>query len=146
MYVRSRVALGSVCGGVDLYDACVKKQRFKGAYDFTYVSDSQVIITKLADGARSVIKSNYGCEIVKLSIFQDRFAVANTTRTLIVGDLETKLVSEIQWVTSGKEKYYFDHPSICLVFSAGELSLIEYGNHELLGCCRTEHMNPRLIR
>jgi intraflagellar transport protein 172 len=72
--------------------------------------------------------------------------VANTTRTLIVGDMSTQLVSEIQWVSSGKEKYYFDHPSICLVFAAGELSLIEYGNPEVLGCCRTEHMNPRLIR
>ena len=72
--------------------------------------------------------------------------MANTTRTLIVGDMATNLWSELQWVSTGKEKFYFDHPSICLVFSAGELSLVEYGNSELLGCCRTEHMNPRLIR
>jgi hypothetical protein len=54
--------------------------------------------------------------------------------------------AQIQWISSGKEKYYFDHPSLCLVFSAGELSLVEYGNNDVLGCCRTEHMNPRLIR
>ncbi len=36
------MVVGTVCGGVDLYDACVKKLRFKGAYDFTYVSESQV--------------------------------------------------------------------------------------------------------
>ena len=33
--------MGTLCGGCDLYDACVKKMRFKGKYDFTYVSDSQ---------------------------------------------------------------------------------------------------------
>jgi hypothetical protein len=38
----SRVAVGSLCGGCDLYDACVKRLRFKGTFDFTYVSDSQV--------------------------------------------------------------------------------------------------------
>lgn len=34
---------------------------------------------------------------------------------------------------------------MCLVFNAGELSLVEYGVNETLGCCRTEHMSPHLI-
>jgi hypothetical protein len=56
----------------------------------------QVIVTKLADGSRSVVRSNYGCEITKLCVFQDRFVVANTTRTLILGDLDNHLVSEVR--------------------------------------------------
>ena len=34
---------------------------------------------------------------------------------------------------------------MCLVYNAGELSLIEYGQNEVLGTCRTEHMSPYLI-
>ena len=33
-----------------------------------------------------------------------------------------------------------------MVFNAGELSLVEYGNNEILGTVRTEFMNPHLIR
>lgn len=31
------------------------------------------------------------------------------------------------------------------MYNAGELSLIEYGQNEVLGTCRTEHMSPYLI-
>jgi intraflagellar transport protein 172 len=77
---------------------------------------------------------------------QDRYVIANTSRTIIIGDLTTQLVSEVPWTTSGKEKYFFDYPTLCMVYNVGELSLVEYGSNEVLGCCRTEYMNPRLIR
>lgn len=32
-----------------------------------------------------------------------------------------------------------------MVYNAGELSLVEYGQNDLLGSCRTEHMSPYLI-
>ena len=35
---------------------------------------------------------------------------------------------------------------VCMIFNAGELSLVEYGNNEILGCVRTEFTNPHLIR
>ena len=35
---------------------------------------------------------------------------------------------------------------VCMIFNAGELSLVEYGNNEILGTVRTEFMNPHLIR
>ncbi|CAF93921.1 unnamed protein product, partial [Tetraodon nigroviridis] len=34
---------------------------------------------------------------------------------------------------------------VCMIFNAGELSLVEYGNNEVLGSVRTEFMNPHLI-
>ena len=34
---------------------------------------------------------------------------------------------------------------VCLLYNAGEVSLIEYGQNEILGTCRTEHMSPYLI-
>lgn len=32
-----------------------------------------------------------------------------------------------------------------MLFNAGELTLIEYGNNEPVGFCRTEHVSPHLI-
>jgi hypothetical protein len=37
-------------------------------------------------------------------------------------------------------------PKAALVYSAGEINVIEYGSNEILGICRTEYMNPRLVR
>lgn len=34
---------------------------------------------------------------------------------------------------------------MCLLFRAGELSVIEYGTNEVLAVCRTEHMSPFLL-
>lgn len=49
------------------------------------------------------------------------------------------------WRGSGNEKFDFSNPNVCMVFNAGELTLIEYGNNEPLGNCRTEHVKPHLI-
>ena len=38
----SRVAVGALCGVVDMYDACLKRARYRGKFEFTYVSSSQV--------------------------------------------------------------------------------------------------------
>jgi intraflagellar transport protein 172 len=62
-----------------------------------------------------------------------------------MGDLATCKLSEVSWVSSGNEKYYFENPNACMVFNAGELTLVEYGVNEILGSCRTEHMNPHSI-
>lgn len=35
---------------------------------------------------------------------------------------------------------------VCMVFNAGELSLVEYGVNKVLGTVRTEFTNPHLIR
>lgn len=58
----------------------------------------------------------------------------------------TLCVDQIPWQGSGQEKFYFENLYVCMVFNAGELSLVEYGVNEILGSCRTEHMSPHLIR
>lgn len=35
---------------------------------------------------------------------------------------------------------------VCMIFNAGELTLVEYGKNDILGTVRTEFMNPHLIR
>lgn len=81
-----------------------------------------------------------------------RFVVANTTETLLLGDLETLKLSEIPWRVRGgggsggagggrggdgsasaaaAEKFIFDSPSAALVYHASELSIVEYGRNEV---------------
>ena len=91
------------------------------------------------------MRSNTSSEIHKINIFSDRFVVANTHETILVGDLESGKTSEIMWRGSGNEKYDFNNPNVCMIFNAGELTLVEYGNSEPLGTCRTEHMKSNLI-
>ena len=68
----SRLTVGSLCGAVDLYDACIRRVRYKGKFEFTYVGPSQVIVKHLASGARFVFKSNYNYEITKVRAWRER--------------------------------------------------------------------------
>lgn len=141
----SRFVVGALCGLVDMYDACIRRHRYKNKFEFTYVSLSQVIVKRLATGTRIVLKSHFGYEILKINIFHDRFLVAHTPDTLLMGDLESCKLSEVPWNGSGNEKFHFDYPTVCMIFNAGELSFVEYGRNEILGSCRTEYVSPHLI-
>ena len=141
----SRIGIGSLCGSVDVFDVCLKKSRYKGKFEFTYVSLSQVIVKKIESGQRLVLKSAQGHEISKINIYQDRYLVATTHSTLLLGDLESCKLSELPWRGSGNEKFDFSNPNICMVFNAGELSIVEYGINEVIGTCRTENMGPNMI-
>jgi len=141
----SRLVTGSLCGAVDLYDACIRRFIYANKFEFTYTSLSTVNIRRLQGGSEMSISSRYGLEIKKIDIYSDRYVVAKTPDTLLLADQETKKVSEIHHQGSGKEKFFFDTPTACLIFNAGELSVVEYGSHEILGHCSTVHMSPHLI-
>lgn len=143
----SRVTCGTLCGGVEVFDCCLKRTIYKNKFEMTHVGLSQVIVKNLSSGQRVVLKSHYGYEIDEVRIMgKDRYLVAHTSDTILLGDLQNNKLSEIPWQGSGgNEKYYFDNESVCMIFNAGELALIEYGANEVLGCVRTEFMNPHLI-
>lgn len=141
----SRLVTGTVTGAVDMFDACLKRYRLRGAFEFTYVSHNQVIVKRLATGTRIVLRSNMGNEVQRVNVHQDRYLVAHTSTTLLVGDLISCKLSEVPWQLSGREKFVFENPQVCMVFTAGELCLIEYGKNTLLGTCRTEEHNAHRI-
>lgn len=62
-----------------------------------------------------------------------------------MGDLESCKLSEIPWESNNTEKFHFENERVCMVHYTGELHIIEYGRNDVLGTCRTEHMNPYLI-
>ncbi|XP_069580919.1 intraflagellar transport protein 172 homolog [Brachyistius frenatus] len=143
----SRLCAGTLCGGVELFDCCLRRAIYKNKFEVTYVGLSQVIVRNLSTGTRVVLKSYYGYEIEEVKIMgKDRYLVAHTSDTLLLGDLLTNKLSEVPWPGSGgNEKFFFENETVCMIFNAGELSLVEYSNKEILGSVRTEFMNPHLI-
>ena len=116
----SRVAAGSLCGGVELFESVLKRAVWKNKFEMTYVGPSQVFQQIVPDtngvpdvvgflqvlvkplqpkGARGVIlKSMYGYEIEDVKIMGgENYLVAKTTETMLLGDLQRNLLSEIQW-------------------------------------------------
>lgn len=77
---------------------------------------------------------------------KDNYLVAHTEGSLILCDLTRNLTSELSWSSSGhNEKFYFENPNVCFIFNAGELTLVEYGENNILGSVRTEFVNPHVI-
>ena len=140
-----KLAVGTLCGLVDLYDVCVRRAMHKGGFELTYVSHSQVIMRRIEDNKRISVMSQYGREILKSNILKNRFVVARTEDTLILGDFETRKVSELQWRSNDTEKFIFDNPNACIIYYAGECSIVEFGNNEPLGSIRTSHTNNHVL-
>ncbi|XP_016392956.1 intraflagellar transport protein 172 homolog [Sinocyclocheilus rhinocerous] len=125
----SRLSVGTLCGGVELFDCCLRRSIYKNKFEMTYVGLSQVIVKNLSTGTRVVLKSQYGYEIDECLV-----------------DLVSNKLSEVAWQGSGgNEKFFFENETVCMIFNAGELALVEYGSNEILGSVRTEFMNPHLI-
>nr|XP_014345853.1 PREDICTED: intraflagellar transport protein 172 homolog [Latimeria chalumnae] len=139
--------VGTLCGGVEQFDCCLRRSVYKNKFEMTYVGPSQVIVKNLSTGMRVVLKSHYGYEIDEVKILgKDRYLVAHTSDTLLLGDLTSNKLSEVAWRGSGgNEKIFFENENVCMIFNAGELTLVEYGSNDILGSVRTEFMNPHLI-
>ncbi|XP_029847708.3 intraflagellar transport protein 172 homolog [Ixodes scapularis] len=143
----SRLVVGTLCGAILNYDCSLRKTLYNNKFEITFVGPSQAIVVNLATKTRSVLKSQYGHEIQDIKILgKDRYLIAYTAATLLLGDLMQDIFCEIFWEgTSRNEKFYFETESVCMIFNAGELSLVEYGQNEILGSVRTEFMNPHLL-
>ncbi|XP_062344303.1 intraflagellar transport protein 172 homolog isoform X2 [Cinclus cinclus] len=143
----SRICAGTLCGGVEQFDCCLRRTIYKNKFEITYVGPSQVIVKNLSTGTRLVLKSQYGYEIDEVKILgKDRYLVAHTSDTLLLGDISSNKLSEVAWKGSGgNEKFFFDNENVCMIFNAGELTLVEYGSNDILGSVRTEFVNPHLV-
>ena len=61
------------------------------------------------------LKSHYGYEIDEVRIMgKDRYLVAHTSDTLILGDLTSCKLTEVPWHGSGNEKYYFENENVSI--------------------------------
>ncbi|GKT28928.1 Intraflagellar transport protein 172 homolog, partial [Aduncisulcus paluster] len=149
--------IGTVYGDIDMFSARMRTVRL-GDYEATFSTPSSFILSKEAediegeDGeglGRWVITSS-ASEISSVKVVRDRFLVARTPTSLLVGDLlggeEGRGVwGEVPWRGGGKEKFLFDTPGVVLIHNAGEIVVIPYGSENVLCTVRTEHASPALL-
>lgn len=81
----SKLSVGTLAGAVDVYDACIRRSRYKNAFEFNYVSQSSVIVKMLATGTRISVKSVYGYKVI---------------RRLLVSSISPHLVLSPAWLKS----------------------------------------------
>ncbi|CAH8607286.1 unnamed protein product [Heterobilharzia americana] len=143
----SKLTVGTYCGGVELFDCCMKKKLYRNIFELNYVGPSQVIVKNLKTGETIVLHSFFGYEIDDVRVMgQDRYLIAHTSNTLMLGDLRENRLSEVQWNSKNlKERFYFGYNKFCIIFGPGELHVIEYGANEILGSVRTEFTTPYLV-
>ncbi|KAL5965213.1 hypothetical protein TSMEX_007033 [Taenia solium] len=142
----SKLTIGTLCGGVDQFDCCMKR-KILGNFEVIYVGPSQVIVLNKQTQDKTLLKSNYGYEIEDIKVMGgDNYLVAQTSDTLVLVHIPTKELSEVHWRKNGtKYKIIFSSRKFCVIFGAGELFVIEYGLSEVLGSVRTELTNPYLF-
>ncbi|XP_018345065.1 PREDICTED: intraflagellar transport protein 172 homolog [Trachymyrmex septentrionalis] len=146
----SKLIVGGLCGSVEQFETILRRTVVRGSHEVAYVGPSQVVIRPLSDSSQRpiVIRSQTGLEIEDVRVLgrRDNNVVARTARTLLIGDIELGLISEIPWEDrSGGEKFFFEYPVVCLIFCSGELTIVEYGQNEALGSVRTEAVNPHVV-
>ena len=141
----SRFVTGNLCGSVDMYDISMKKMRYKGKFELNYISPSQVHVLALETGEKSLVNSSRGHEITKIKILNDKYVIAHTMNTLVIGDLSKNKCSEFEWRGGGNEKFDLTNQNVCLIFNAGEVSVIEFGKNDILCTFRTGYFSPSQV-
>ncbi|XP_012058709.1 PREDICTED: intraflagellar transport protein 172 homolog [Atta cephalotes] len=146
----SKLIVGGLCGSVEQFETILRRTVVRGSHEVAYVGPNQVVIRPLSDSSQRpiVIRSQTGLEIEDVRVLgrRDNNVVARTAHTLLIGDIELGLISEIPWEDrSGSEKFFFEYPVVCLIFCSGELTIVEYGQNEALGSVRTEAVNPHVV-
>jgi hypothetical protein len=65
----------------------------------------------------------FGYDIQKVDVYQERFIVARTQGTLMLGDLESCKLSEIPWESDLTERFFFDSDKVRPAVTDGQTVL-----------------------
>ncbi|VDP06315.1 unnamed protein product [Soboliphyme baturini] len=136
----------SVSGGVDLFRCNLQTSVISANFESTFIGPSQVLLRNVHNEANFIIRSTLGLEIKIFKLMaKESYVMAQTDRSLILFELETGKSSEVAWKSAGNERFYFDFANACLVYNAGEMSVIEYGRNDILISVTTQRFNPHLV-
>ncbi|XP_063720339.1 intraflagellar transport protein 172 homolog isoform X2 [Symsagittifera roscoffensis] len=159
----TNILLGTQTGLVEMLEVSSPKSVVNGVFEIQYFGPKQVLVRNTKKNTRCVLRSQYNYPITKVNVCggkssdvslatgssggltsdkRNRYLVAYTSDTLLIADFLDGRMSEVQWTSGGNEKFYFEIEKVCVIFNAGEMSLVEYGNNEFLGTVRTEFTNP----
>ncbi|XP_028036317.1 intraflagellar transport protein 172 homolog [Bombyx mandarina] len=142
----TKLAIASQTGALIVLEAVLRRWVWRDTVEVQHVSSRQLLLTRLANDALPLtVLTNHASDIFGVRfIGNDWYAVCRTSNTLILCDIARGLTSEILWTGSG-ERIYAAVGGACLIYRAGELSVVEYGLDKVLHTVRTERVNPHVI-
>ena len=144
----TKVALGTLPGGICTYATSLRRARYaplnsRHVYDFIWTSRSAIQISGPTGTFK--ISSQNNRDITKVDIYRSQYVVAFTAGSLLLGNLTTFKLAEIDWVASGYERFHFESDRVAMVYNLGELTVVDYERSSPLAALRTEHMSPYLV-
>eukprot|EP00158_Paraphelidium_tribonemae_P009660 Partr_v1_DN28926_c0_g1_i3_m26019 putative intraflagellar transport 172 homolog (Chlamydomonas) len=138
-FVAPFLYLANITGSVVVFEMYSNKVRF-GDYYLSQSADSCVATPVNRDSGRGDFQVTSNYEFVDGQVCLDRFCVAFTTSTLVIADmLSSGRQSEVSWLKSGKEQFYFGHEGYCIISQLEECSILELGKNEVSFTVSTTH-------
>lgn len=143
-----RLALGTLTGGVCTYATSLRRARYcppdsRHTYVFVWTSRSAIQISGPTGTFK--ISSQNSRDITKIDIYRGQYVVAFTASSLLLGNLTTFKLAEVDWAPTGSERFHFESDRVAMVYSLGELTIVDYERSTPLVALRTEHMSPYLV-
>ena len=157
-----KLAVGALRGNVDVYESVLKKRKIKTKsgliFDVVNTSSTGVTVSCEFDSLKKVsLRTKTSHELSDIVIKKDRYVVARTGKSFIVGDCESGLSSEApsnSGLTQGfdngspPETFDFDadHTS-CIVknIASKTLSILEYGIDGFIGSVKPSSLDSNLV-
>ena len=141
----SALVTGNLTGSVDIFEAFVSKKILREKFEVIYITPHQILVKNIERNKKVILKPKQSTIIMSFKLYKDNFVILTTKESIMFADIEGEKCSEIVWSVNGKEKFDFNNPGVCMIYSSGELTLIEYGNDEVVGYCRSEYIHNDLI-
>ena len=137
---NSSLVIGNLCGSIDIFESCLKKYIHKEKFEFSFLSESNILIKNLSSNKRLNFKSSTITipRIEKISIQKDNYIIITTQDKLIIGSINLGLFSEINLILNGNEIFDFNNDKICMIYCQGDVNFIEYGINEVIGTCKSD--------
>ena len=144
----SKIAVCSVTGGLYIVTVSIGGFRYKDLFEVVYVSGSQVKVINLKTSKEMSLKSDF--RVLTTNFYQDRYIVARTTQSFVVGDTVSGKICELgASLADGEpkinERFAFIDDVAVLVWNSGELTVLEFGKLQPLASISTQYPSQYLL-
>ena len=144
----SKIAVASVTGAVFLVTASIGSTRYKNLFEVVHITGSQIKVVDLRAKKEMSLRSDF--RILTTNFQQDRYVIARTTQSFLVGDTVSRKVSELpaslcEGEPKISERFVFIDDLAVLVWNQGELTVVELGKPQPLAAVSTQHASPYLL-
>ena len=135
---RSALVIGNLINSVDLYDTYLNKKQIKEIFELSYINYNCIKITNKQTQQYMIIRPKDSSKPISVKFSFGNYFALSKKETLILGDLNQEIYSEISWKKTETDKYNLDNYFICIICNNEGLSLVEYGKNEVLFTYQTK--------